>query len=158
ALATIERINNMDEFPYGVGTQLMLQLPPDQELTRRRVFSEAMASFASHEHKGMSVGGDDFSGMIARFWRHLPPDAVMDGVDIILKDAKDKDAAAISLISNDGKRAAFTSYYDYRLFELLPVIKELDSSKAEKLLEDNQAMKAMSQQFPLGLQSLDPTI
>jgi hypothetical protein len=158
AQETIERIATLDEFPYGVGTQLMLVLPPDQEMVRRRLFSEAMASYANHEHKGFTIGGDDFAGMIVRFWRHLPPDSVMNGIDSILKEAKEKDSASISLMNNDGKRAAFTSFYDYRLFELLPVIKELDNSKAEKLLADNAAAKAMLQQYPQGLQSLDSSV
>jgi hypothetical protein len=47
--------------------------------------------------------------------------------------------------------------YQYRLFELLPILRELDPSKAEQLSNDPQVQARLSK-YPNGLQSLDPTV
>jgi hypothetical protein len=51
----------------------------------------------------------------------------------------------------------FNNVYQYRLFELLPVLRELDPSKAEQLSNDPQ-VQAQLNKYPNGLQSLDPTV
>ena len=50
--------------------------------------------------------------------------------------------------------AAFSSSYEYRLFQLLPVLRERDSGRAEGLLREDQENKALLQQFPGGYESL----
>ena len=40
-------------------------------------------------------------------------------------------------------------------FSLLPMIQDLDPSRAEQLLRDNPKMKAMLEQYPQGMKSLD---
>jgi hypothetical protein len=51
----------------------------------------------------------------------------------------------------------FDNVYQYRVFELLPVLRELDPFKAEQLSNDPQ-VQAQLNKYPNGLQSLDPTV
>jgi len=53
---------------------------------------------------------------------------------------------------------AFNDFYQYRLFELLPILKKLDAAEAEKLLSTSPQVQAQLQKFPNGMQSLDATI
>jgi hypothetical protein len=60
----------------------------------------------------------------------------------------------ITLMS--GKSLGFESEYEYRLFQLLPILKEVDESKAESLLAEHDKARAALDQYPSGMQSLDP--
>jgi hypothetical protein len=46
--------------------------------------------------------------------------------------------------------------YRYRLFQLLPVLQELDKPKAESLLRDNPDLRALLDRFPEGFQAVEP--
>jgi len=54
-------------------------------------------------------------------------------------------------------KSTIINVYQYRLFELLPVLRELDRSKAEQL-SNNPQVQAQLNKYPNGLQSLDPTV
>jgi hypothetical protein len=141
-------------FPYDAATELMLDLPPEREADKQAVFLRAMAS--DHEQPSVSVPGDDFTEMVIRFWRHIPPSVALDATHQILDESR-SDTSQINLGSASGK-IAFKDLYQYRLFELLPILRELDATEAEKLLNDSQQTQAQLQKFPNGMQSLDPTI
>src|SRR5215469_18093121 len=53
---------------------------------------------------------------------------------------------------------AFSSEHDYRVFELLPALKELDPDEADKMLQSSQQAQLHLKQFPNGIQSLDPSL
>src|SRR5260370_266828 len=59
-------------------------------------------------------------------------------------------------VGGDGGTASFGSRYQYDLFALLPILEQLDESRAKRLLEENQTLQAKLQQYPQGLSSLDP--
>jgi hypothetical protein len=152
----IQQIAQIDEFPYDVGTRLMLALPKDEAGLRQSIFSEALASYVTHTHK-VSFGRGDFGEMVVRFRNALPANQIIQAIDELLKQAKERDAANIQLSSSGGS-AAFGSYYEYRLFQLLPVLREVDPGKAEALARDYQNVQALLKQYPNGQQSLDPTM
>ena len=130
----------------------------------------------AHDREHSSLGGEgdcspanwvagDLSGMVVRFWRHFPPELVLDAIDQILDHSKTDDTQ-IALKASAGPDRTLTikstvitfgSVYQYRLFELLPVLRELDPSKAEQLSNDPQ-VQAQLNKYPSGLQSLDPTV
>jgi hypothetical protein len=141
-------------FPYDAATQLVLALPPERDADKQAIFLRAMAS--DHEHFSVSVPGSDFTEMVIRFWRHIPPAVALDAIHQVLDESRSY-AIEINLGSASGK-IAFKDLYQYRLFELLPVLRELDAGEAEKLLSDSQQAQAQLQKFPNGMQSLDPTI
>src|SRR5277367_4093297 len=144
----------LEGFPYDAATQLMLALPPERDADKQAIFLRAMAS--DHERLSVSVPGSDFTGMVIRFWRHIPPSIALDAIHQVLDESRSS-TSEINLGGASG-RIAFKDLYQYRLFELLPVLRELDASEADKLLNDSQQAQAQLQKFPDGMQSLDPTI
>ena len=153
----IQQIAQIEEFPYDVGTRLMLALSKDEAGLKQSVFSEALASYVAHTHKNFSFGGGDFGEMVVRFHRILPSEQIVQAIDEILKQAKENDSANLQISSPTGN-AAFGSYYEYRLFQLLPVLREVDSGKAEALARDYQSVQALLARYPNGQQSLDPAM
>lgn len=154
AVQLLHRAPVNQEFPFGSATQLMLAMPPDRETDKQQIFLLAMAR--DQQAHSFTLGGDDFAMMIARFWQHVPPAVALDAIHQVLDQAK-SEAAEISLSSAAGS-LNFNSLYEYRLFELVPILKQLDETEAEKLLNDSQKTKSQLGQFPNGIRSLDPTI
>lgn len=141
-------------FPYGEATNLMLELPPASDTEREEIFGWAMA--ADQEHHSFVVGGDDFGSMIVRFWRHLATAVVLQAISQVL-DGAQSNKSGISLGSGSN-RASFDSEYQYRVFEFLPILRELDSDQADRLLRDSPEAQAQLKDFPNGIQSLNPAI
>ncbi len=141
-------------FPYGEATNLMLQIPSAREADKQQIFQMAMA--ADHDHPSLIVGGDDFASMIVRFWKHLAPGLDLQAISQVLDNAKSVNSE-VSLGSGS-TRASFSNVYQYRVFELLPVLRELDSDEADKLLRDALEAQTQLKDLPNGLQSLNPAI
>jgi hypothetical protein len=154
AMSLLAQTSPGEGFPYDAATELMLDLPPELEADKQGVFLRAMAS--DHEQPSVSVPGDDFTEMVIRFWQHIPASVALDAIHQILDESR-SDTSQINLGSSSGK-IAFKDLYQYRLFELLPILRDLDATEAEKLLNDSQQTQAQLQKFPNGMQSLDPTI
>jgi len=132
----------------------MAALPDNMNGAFRTLFTQAVSSYSTHEHKGMNFGGS-LSDIIVKFGGKLPPQQVEDAIDEVLKQAKQHETTSVSL-GGDGGTASFGSAYDFQLFQLLPTLRKVDEGHAKKLLEDDQAVKALAQQYPNGVQSLDP--
>lgn len=153
AIALLDQIPGQG-FPYGSATRLMLDLPVSRDADKQAIFLRALA--ANKEFHSFIIGGDDFTTMIVRFWKHLPAPVVLEAVHETLDQAK-SNTDHVNLESRQGG-VSFTNEYDYRLFELLPVLEQLDKPEGETLLNNSQEAKAQLKQFPNGMQSLDPTI
>jgi len=163
ALSLLNQIPSDQDYPYDAATQLILRLPAGHEVEKRAIFVNAMAH--DREHSSLGLWGHDLSGMVVRFWRHFPPELVLDAIDQILDHSKTDDTQIAMKVSAGPDRTLtmksttinFDNVYQYRLFELLPVLRELDPSKAEQLSNDPQ-VQAQLNKYPNGLQSLDPTV
>ena len=162
ALSLLNQIPSDQDYPYAAATQLILRLPAGHQPEKRAIFVNAVA----HDRERSSLGGEgdcsavncaagDLSGMVVRFWRHFPPELVLDAIDQILDHSKTDDTQ-IAIKASSGP-INFDNVYQYRLFELLPVLRELDPSKAEQLSNGPQ-VQAQLNKYPNGLQSLDPTV
>jgi hypothetical protein len=154
ALELLNRIPKVD-FPYGEATQLMLHLPAERDTDKQEIFRLAMAS--DHEWHSMAIGSDDFASVIVRFWQHIPPALAVDAIHQVLDGAKHREGTGVTLNAASGT-LGFTAEYDYRVFELLPVLRQLDNDEADKILKDSGQAQAQLKQFPNGIQSIDPTI
>jgi hypothetical protein len=141
-------------FPFHEATQLMLELPPEREKDKQEIFRVAMA--ADRGRHWFTTSGDDLADMIVRFWRHIPPAIVLEAIHQVLEKANFAEEG-LTLNSASGKMG-FTNEHDYRVFELLPILRELDPDEADKLLQSSQQAQLHLKQFPNGIQSLDPSI
>lgn len=148
-----------DTYPYDIAGELMLLLPEERDSDRLAIFSQALNNYQQHE-VNVTPHYQDFATMIVRFGPRLPPALVLEAIDAILEKAKDKDNPATQMrvgISTEGGDAYFGSTYEYRLFELIPVIEQLDKSKAERLLRESSDVRSTLGRYPKGLQSLTPS-
>jgi hypothetical protein len=136
----------------------MQNLSTRNDAERTQLFSLALSSYTQNSHDTLQIGAvDDFPRLTVRFWRHIPPPLALQSVHEILKQTKDGPKGTYQL-SSSGGAAQFDSPYEYRLFELLPILRQLDAAGAEDLLQENASIRANIEKYPKGLQSLDPTI
>jgi len=155
ALKLLNQVPTKENFPYDEATQLMLELPPERDSDKQEIFRLAMAS--DHEWHSPNISSDDFASMIVRFWQHVPPALALDAIHQVLDGARSEDGRGVTLNAPSVK-LGFASEYDYRVFELLPVLRQLDDDEADKILKDSQQAQIQLKQFPNGVQSIDPTI
>jgi hypothetical protein len=102
---------------------------------------------------------EDLGSMVVRFWRGLPPSVVMEAIDVVLEKSKDADTdlgrVQIGIETRKGGVLNFSSSYEYRLFQVLPVLEELDHERAERLLSENSNAKNALDQYSRGRQPVD---
>jgi hypothetical protein len=162
ALEVIYRINAEQEMPYAAASRMMEHMKPQQSGDFLQLFMASLASYRNHSPHGFSFDGnasDDFSAMVRQHWEHLPKNAVIESIDEILKQADPSDQNDSSKVNNFGVlsgkgSASFRSVYEYRLFELLPVLREVDESGAEEYLKKYREVADAMQKYPNGPGSL----
>jgi hypothetical protein len=145
-------------FPYDHATELMMALPRERAADRVAIFFQALNSFTQHSGDNYPQS-DDLATMVFRFWRGLPEPVVLEAVDQVLEGAKEADKTQPNLrvgISTNKSDAYFASQYEFRLFQLLPVLQELDKPRAESLLRENRTVEFALRQYPQGLTSMAP--
>jgi len=152
----LNQFSQEDDYPFAAASQLIRALPQERASERLSVFMQSFLNFQQHTSHGVELS-QDFAGMVIEFWQQIPPVTAMDAIDSILSKAKDKDDPMSRMrMGFSTKKASldFSSAYEYRLFELLPIIEQLDKEKAESLLRDNSDTKSLLQQYPDGLRSV----
>jgi hypothetical protein len=158
AIDLITEMTRLDEFPYSSGTKLMTAMPAEMTGEKMSLFSQALNSYKNHEHTNMNSRDSSLTGLVVRFGDKLPPRLVLQAIDEILTQAKKISDPFSITISGEGGTASFSSPYEYELFSLLPLLRQLDESRVKSLLEDNQDLRNKMAQYANGLQSIDPSI
>ena len=156
AKALLTQLAEEDWYPYFAAAELMSALPADSP-DHLVVFTQALNYFEQHKppHHGLM---DDLGTMVVRLWRGLPPSVVLQAIDAVLEKAKETDAEhgmQIGIETRKGGVLNFSSGYEYRLFQVLPVLKELDPERSERLLRENSNAKNALDQYSRGRQSVD---
>lgn len=152
----LDQFTDGPEYPYKAAFHLMRDLPEERAGERMVIFAQALRSFHDYPPDA-SPGFGDFATLVVRYWQQLPPAMVMDAIDAILAQAKDKNNPQTQFrvgIAGSKGEADFTNAYEFRVFELLPIIRQLDNSKAESLLRENVNVALLLRAHPNGLQSL----
>lgn len=161
AIDMIYRIGQEQEIPYAAVNRVMARMKPEQSAEIQQLFTNALSSFRDHEHTGMSrIGPGDFGALVTSYYKQLPPVLVQQAIDVLLsnakkQDEKGEDKSKISIASAKGA-AQLNSQYEYRLFQLLPIIREFDERQAEKLLKDQQNLQTLLDRYPQGLGGVAP--
>lgn len=168
AMQVVYRIAAEQEVPYDAVNKIMAKLPDERAGDRAQLFSTALTSFKNHPpaqgQRSFAVGGGDFASMILSSWKMLPREAVLDAIHAVLDQTKQQaqdssgggsQPMSISMSSANGG-VAFNSMYEFRLFQLLPVLRQLDPSEAEKLVKESQAVQGMLDKYPDGMNSIAP--
>ena len=149
---------SLDEFPYAAGGRLMEALPAEMNAEKQTLFASAAASYRAHEHKGAfgTVGDNSFTGLLIRFGDTIPPKLALESIDEILSQARKNDVKFSVTVGGEGGSASFNSNYEYQLFAVLPLLRKLDESGADKLLQENAALQSTMQKYPNGMDSVSP--
>ncbi len=157
AVEMIARIASDGLFPFAAASKVMEALPPENAAEREQIFISALTAFREQKESSRafsSGSGNDFGDLIYRNWQTLPPALVRDAIGAVLKQAEAGDGESHELTMFGGKGSlAFNSAYEWRLFQLVPVLRRIDESAAEDLLKKNQSVQEQLQRFPQGPQS-----
>jgi tetratricopeptide (TPR) repeat protein len=143
-------------YPFEAASELIAALPKSSP-QRLSIFLQAVNNFRQQNSDHLVSLTDDLGAIVNRFWETLPPTAVLDAIDVLLDSAKEQDkrhVMRVGFTAGAGGAASFDSVYKLRLFQLLPVLEQLDKSRAEDLLKENADTRSMLYQYPLGVQSL----
>jgi hypothetical protein len=150
-------ISDQKDYPYGAATDLMVALPDERAADRLTIFGQALNNFEQNGTSG-AMGGQDIGTLIVRCWNHLPPGLVLEAIGKVLDEAKsDKGPPLQMSMTTEQGSISLNSTYELRLFQLLPVLEELDKETADSLLKDNAQMRSDLQRFPNGMKSVDPS-
>lgn len=159
ALALAAQLSYSPDFPYRAAAELMVHLPAERDLDRRMVFLAALQSYRL-QSSATDPSIEDMATLVIRFWRHLDSKLTMQAIDEILKHAREtlnnENAPTLTIGTGLGE-AQFSTVYQYRLFGLMPIIQQLDSGRAESILNDNPRLAEVLRNYPQGLVSLEPT-
>lgn len=184
AIELVYNISRQSEFPYAAASRLIQELPADQNAEVMQLFNTALASFRDHKPSDSSSdcsdrrrcgsaevlagamahmgGADDFGEFILRNWKRAPAPMVKEGILEVLKraeeSAKQQPAGQnqIAMTSDKGS-VRFTSDYEYRLFQLLPVLKHVDPDEADSLLKKHEDATPLLAKYPEGAASFMPS-
>jgi hypothetical protein len=159
AIDLVNQVTAWDEFPYGSGGSLLQALPADMMAEKQGLFIQAVNSYKNHKHSGIQVGSS-LTDMIVKHYGEMPPKVVLSAIEDILSQAKNQDEENHGnniTIGGSGGAVNFEGNYQYQLFALLPILERLDESRAKGLLDENQALQAKLQKYPMGIESVMPT-
>jgi hypothetical protein len=145
------RIDQESEMPYRPATTLMSNLKNRPEEVRS-LFITSLSSFESHGSEHLFRHDDGFPEMIVAFYQQLPEQIVMRAINSALAQAQ-LQRSGMSISGANGS-VSFGSIYDYRLFQLIPVLKKFDPIKAEALLQDKQEVRNQLDRYPDGTYSV----
>ena len=157
AIDLVQQVTSLDEFPYPAAGRLLESLSPEMNAEKQTLFTSAIASYRAHDHTtGATVGNDTFTDLVMRFGDKVPPKLALQAIDEILSQARKSDDKSAVTVGGSGGSATFNSNYDYQLFALLPLLRRLDESGANRLVEENAALKSAMERFPDGMDSVSP--
>jgi hypothetical protein len=130
-----------------------LAVGPDRSADRMTIFNQALSNFEQHASNN-GIGQDDMASFLGRTWIHVPPTLAMEAIDKMLEEAKS--SASHSRISMAAEKGSIdlSSEYQQQLFQLLPILQELDKNRAEAILRDNAEARAQLAKYPKGMNSL----
>jgi len=153
----LDRMAGDDGYPYGAAADLMQAIPKSRAAERTAIFSQALANY-SQFNTDLMVDEGDFGGMLLRCWRDLPPEMALDAVDAILEKSKidsDENKGPLTINTLHHGSIRFTSNYQVRIFEVLPLLRELDSARADALLREQIGLQDLVKQYPDGMFSIE---
>jgi hypothetical protein len=149
ALKIVDGLDLAKSFPYDTVSRLLSELPPEMEADRQRLFLAARDS--ARDPNLVQARVNDFGTLLLQSWKSVPPAMALDGVNTLLEQASPAERQSSLIFSTDQKPIAFSSLYEYRVFQMLPLLRELDPVKAEQVAQSAPKSEALAQEFPDGI-------
>ena len=149
--AAARRLSQWDvtlAFPYSYAQQVISKLHAQQAGERQAVFSSAVGAYRRAD---VTLAPDNhMTDLVLATYDLLPSAMVLDAVDVILQRASKYVDFSVAIGGKKGE-ASFNSIYDFKLFELLPVLDKLDAAKANALRRDHANIAALTKKYPNGV-------
>jgi hypothetical protein len=152
AVTLFEEFADSNQFPFWSAALIVKKLPQTAGLERRRIFNAALES-ARGSSGPIELGIYDLGSLVVDCWEYLPESQVNDAIDLLFKSAKADLSPKPLRLTRGAKTVTFDSPYQYRLFQLLPVLKKMDASKAERLIAEEPGMRTAIADYPEGAKS-----
>jgi hypothetical protein len=150
----LSQLADADDYPFNAAADLLLASGPEYSGDRMTIFNQALSNFDQHPNE-QAFKSEDIGTFIERTWDHVPPGLALEAVDKVLDAAKSQPSSAHFSMTSEKGSVALNSTYQLRLFQLLPVLEQLDKDRADALLRDNAELQAQLQKYPKGMQSLN---
>jgi hypothetical protein len=153
AEAFLSKLADSTSYPFGVAADLVTAWGAEHSADQISIFNEALTNFEQHA-AGTSFGGDDIATFIEHTWKDIPAGLVLEAISKVLEAAKEGDSQSEYSMSSAKGSVVLNSDYALRLFQLLPILEELDKDKAQALLRDHTEVADQLKMYPRGMQSL----
>jgi hypothetical protein len=132
---------------------LLAALP--RQVDRDRVFMLVLNAYTQVSHRQVGTGSpDDLGTLMLRYWRKLSAGLVQQAIDELLKQSKDGD----SIVMKSPQGTVTFSSYQFRLSQILPVLKAIDPDRANQLLKEEADTVALFVRYPQGQLSADSSL
>lgn len=148
----LSTLADSDRYPFSVAADLLTAFGAEHSADRMSIFNEALNNFEHHAAQA-SFGNDDVGSFIERTWKDVPPGLVLEAISKVLEATKDSDSQSHYSVSSAKGNVVLNSAYAVRLFQLLPILEELDKDKAEALLREQTEVAEQLKTYPGGMQS-----
>ena len=146
AIEQFNRIAAEDEAPYAAAGRIMANMKPEQSGELAAVFSACLSSYTAHAPHEFQPA-DPFPKLVITYWRKVPKQLARDAVDEILQQAQDdKVNRDFSMSFGDGGQSA-GSLLEYRLVQLMPMLQELESSRANEYREKYPSVAGLANSY-----------
>jgi hypothetical protein len=163
ALEVVYRMGAEGEIPYAAAAKIMGKMAPEQAAEKQQLFTAALASYRDHDHSGTGTFGGDFGDLITQFSKDLPSSLVHQAIEVVLdgarkdaeKQAKGSNGMTYSIASAQGA-VQLNSVYQYRLFQLLPILRSIDPEETDQLLKEQNDVQTLLAKYPQGISSVAP--
>lgn len=150
-----------ETFPFGAAIHLMMATHSSQE--NNATFGLAMEAYRKADLLTSGVGSlsptmDDFGALIVHFWREISREEILEAIDLLLSKTKEQENAGLKFsisLGSDHSNASFPSTYQFRLFEILPILKKIDPEKYSEYLAADTSLRSDLGRLPNGLASID---
>jgi hypothetical protein len=150
----LSQLADSARYPFGAAANLVTGLPAEHSTDRVRIFIQALNNFEQHAAE-TGFGGEDIGSFIERTWKDVPPGLVLEAIEKVLDGTKERGSHSSYSISSSKGSVVLNSEYSLRLFQLLPIIQELDKDKAEALLREHAEVAEQLKAYPKGIQSFN---
>jgi hypothetical protein len=149
----LSTLADSNRYPFGGAAKLVSAFGPEHSADRISIFNQALTNFEQHA-TGTSFGGYDIGTFIEHTWNDVPSELALEAISKVLDAAKESDSQSHFSMSSAKGTVILNSDYALRLFQLLPILEELDKDKADTLLRDQTDVGDQLKTYPRGMQSL----
>jgi len=152
AEALLSTLADSDSYPFGIAASLVTALGAEHSADRISIFNQALNNF--EQHASETSFGNDIGNFVEQTWNDVPSGLALEAIEKVLDAAKEGNSHSHYSMSSANGSVVLNSEYALRLFQLSPILQELDKDKADALLREQTDVADQLKSHPRGMQSL----